>query len=159
MSEVKAIPDGYHVITPYLVVAGAAKAIDFYGRAFGAQERFRMPSADGSVMHAEFQIGDSIVMIADENPMMGSKSPEALGGSPQNLLIYVEDVDSVFQKALDEGASVVMPVADMFWGDRYGKLKDPFGHEWSIATHIEDVPPEEMGERAAAAMAEVPPQG
>jgi len=157
MSEsVKAIPDGYHVVTPYLVVESAAEAIEFYSRAFGAQELYRMPGPDGSVMHAEFRIGDSNVMIADENTPMGSKSPKTLGGSPASLLLYVEDVDAAFQQAVDAGATVVMPVADMFWGDRYGKLQDPFGHDWSVATHIEDVSPEQMAERMAAAFAEAP---
>jgi uncharacterized glyoxalase superfamily protein PhnB len=157
MSEsVKAIPDGYHVVTPYLVVEGAAQAIEFYSRAFGAQELYRMPGPDGSVIHAEFRIGDSNVMIADASPQMGSKSPKELGGSPASLLLYVENVDAAFQQAVDAGATVVAPVADMFWGDRYGKVEDPFGHAWSLATHMEDLTPEQMAERMEAAFAQAP---
>ena len=149
--KVKAIPDGYHVITPYLVVDDGAAAIEFYTRAFGARERYRMPGPDGKVMHAELQIGDSVVMLADENPEQGAPSPKRLGGCTSSLLVYVEDVDAAFQKALDEGATELFPVTDMFWGDRFGKLSDPFGQQWSLATHVEDVTPEQMEERAAAA--------
>lgn len=154
--KVKAIPDGYHVVTPYLVVKGAADAIEFYTRAFGAHERFRMPAPDGSLMHAEIQIGDSAVMLSDENPQMGSTAPPTLGGSAGSLLVYVEDVDGAYQQAVDAGAKALMPVTEMFWGDRYGEVQDPFGHRWAIATHVEDVSPEEMEKRAAAAMAEAP---
>jgi len=149
---VKPIPDGYHTVTPYLVCRGAAKAIEFYTKAFGAKEMFRMPMPDGSIAHAEVQIGDSMLMISDENPDMGAVSPQSLNGTPVNIFLYVKDVDAAFQQAVKAGATAVMPPTDMFWGDRYSKLSDPFGHSWSIATHKEDVAPEEMGKRAAAAM-------
>lgn len=155
--SVKHIPDGYHVVTPYLVVERASDALEFYGKAFGAQELYRMSGPDGSVMHAEFRIGDSNVMIADANPQMGYKSPKQLGGSPATLLLYVEDVDAAFQQAVDAGATVQMPVADMFWGDRYGKLRCPFGHEWAMAQHVRDVSMEEMQEGLKQAFAD--PQG
>lgn len=145
---VKTIPDGYHTLTPYLTIRDAARAIDFYKRAFGAEEHFRMPSPKGLIMHAEIQIGDSIVMISDEVPEMGNKSPQTLGGVPIQLFFYVDDVDRAFQRAVDAGAQVKMPVADMFWGDRYGSLVDPFGHQWALATHKEDLTPEEIGRRA-----------
>lgn len=150
MSPVKPIPDGYHSLTPYLVVSGGAAAIDFYRKAFGAQELMRMPGPDGKLMHAEIKIGDSILMLGDENPQMGARSPKSLGGTPASVLLYVENVDAVFDRAVKAGAKVVMPVEDMFWGDRYAKLEDPFGHLWQLATHKEDVTPEEMGRRAAA---------
>lgn len=151
-NNVKPVPAGYHTVTPYLVVRDGAKAIDFYSRAFGAKELGRMDGPDGKVMHAELQLGDSRIMLSEE--MMGNKSPQSLGGSPVSVFLYVEDVDSVFQQAIDAGAKADMPPADMFWGDRYGKLTDPFGHQWGMATHIEDVAPEEMGKRAEAAMAQ-----
>lgn len=151
MSKVRAIPEGYHTVTPYLVVRDAARAIDFYKRAFGATEVMRMPGPGGKVMHAEIQIGDSRIMLGDENPQMGAKSPQALNGSPVSLFLYVEDVDAVYKQAVAAGAKQTMPPQDMFWGDRYGKLDDPFGHQWGVATHKEDVAPEEMTKRAAAA--------
>jgi PhnB protein len=151
--SVKPVPEGFHTATPYLVVRGAAKAIDFYTQAFGAKELYRMPGPDGKISHAEIQIGDSILMLGDENLEWGAQSPETLGGSACHVLLYVESADAVVERAVAAGAQVTMPLQDMFWGDRYGKLKDPFGHEWSVATHIEDVPPEEMEQRAAAAMA------
>lgn len=151
MSEnVKPVPPGYHTVTPYLVIRDAASSIDFYKRAFGANEVGRMDGPDGKVMHAELQIGDSRIMLSEE--MMASKSPQSLGGSPVSIFLYVDDVDSVFNQAVAAGAKSDMPPADMFWGDRYGKLTDPFGHQWALATHIEDVAPEEMGKRAEAAM-------
>ena len=150
MSAVKPIPDGFHSVTPYLVVRDAAKALAFYQSAFGAEERYRMPGPDGKVMHAEFRIGDSIVMIGEETPQMGALSPQAVGGSPVSLLIYVKDVDASFARASKAGCTVKMPLADMFWGDRYGKLEDPFGHHWAMATHKEDVSPQEMTKRMAA---------
>ena len=153
---VKPKPDGYHSVTPYLVISGAAEAIGFYAKALGAVERFRMPGPDGKIMHAEIQIGDSVVMLGDENIEMGASSPATLGGTPVGQLIYVEDVDAAFRQALSAGATELLPPTDMFWGDRYCKLQDPFGHQWSIATHIEDVSAEEMNERAAAAFAEQP---
>jgi PhnB protein len=150
----KPVPDGYRTVTPYLTVKGAAEAIDFYKRAFGAQEVERMTGPDGkSVMHAEIRIGDSIVMLADEMPQMGTRSPQTLGGATGSIFLYVPDVDSAFKRALDAGARATMPPADMFWGDRFGKLTDPFGHEWGLATHREDLTPEEVRQRGAAAMA------
>ena len=153
---VKPKPDGYHSVTPYLVISGAAEAIDFYTEALAAVERFRMPGPDGKLMHAEIQIGDSVVMLSDENLEMGASSPATLGGTPVGQLIYVEDVDAAFQHAVSAGATGLLPPTDMFWGDRYCKLQDPFGHQWSLATHVEDVSAEEMNERATAAFAEQP---
>jgi len=152
MAHVKPVPDGYHTLTPYIVVDGAADAIAFYQKAFGAREVYRMPGPGGKVMHAELQIGDSRLMLSDEFPEMGGRAPKAFGGSPTNVLMYVPDVDATFARAVEAGASADMPVTTMFWGDRYGKVKDPFGHVWQLATHVEDVSPEEMGRRAAAAM-------
>ena len=152
MAQVKPIPDGYHTLTPYIVVDGAAGAIAFYEKAFGAEEIYRMPGPGGQVMHAEIQIGDSRLMLSDAIAEMGGRSPKAFGGSPASILIYVPDVDAAFARAVAAGATADMPVMDMFWGDRYGKVKDPYGHVWQLATHKEDVPPEEMAKRAAAAM-------
>jgi PhnB protein len=147
----KPIPEGYHSITPYLAVKDAAQAIDFYKRAFGAQEVERMPGPGGKgVMHAEIKIGDSRVMLSDEFPGSGCASPQSLGGTTCQLFIYVPDVDSAYQQAISAGATSAMPVSDMFWGDRYGKLSDPFGHQWGLATHKEDVSPQEMKKRSEA---------
>ncbi|HTX35611.1 MAG TPA: VOC family protein [Bryobacteraceae bacterium] len=151
--QVQPIPQGYHTVTPYLVVNDAAKAIEFYKRAFDAKEKFRMEGPPGKIGHAELQIGDSILMVADEMPQMDAKAPQSLGGTTAGIFLYVKDVDAVFNKAVGAGAKATMPVADMFWGDRYGKLMDPFGHSWSMATHIEDVAPEEMQKRVRAEMA------
>jgi PhnB protein len=153
---VKAIPDGYHTLTPYMTVRDAARAIEFYKQAFGAVERGVMKGPDGKVMHAELTIGDSIVMLADEMPQFGSLSPQSIGGSGTGLHIYVEDVDSAFDRAAKAGATVEMPVSDMFWGDRYGKLVDPFGHKWSIATHKRDMSPEEIEEAQSEFMKQMP---
>jgi PhnB protein len=142
--SVKPIPDGYHSITPYLTVRDAARAIEFYKQAFGAKERGLRKGPDGKVMHAELMIGDSIIMLADEFPEFGTLSPESIGGSPMGLHIYVDGVDAAFDRAVKAGAQVEMPVMDQFWGDRYGKLKDPFGHKWSIATHTKDLSMDEM---------------
>lgn len=144
--SVKPIPDGFHTITPQLCIRGAAKAIDFYKKAFGAEEILRMPGSDGqTVMHAELKIGNSIIMLADEMPeMKGCLSPSTYKGTTVTLTLYVEDVDKSFQRAVDAGATVSMPIMDMFWGDRYGKVTDPFGHEWAIATHKQDLTPEEI---------------
>ncbi len=150
---VKAIPEGYHTATPYLIIDGASDALAFYARAFGAKELFRMPGPDGRVGHAEIQIGTSRLMLADENPTMGAKGPKAYGGSPITLMLYVEDVDSFVQGAVDAGAKIERPIADQFYGDRSGGIVDPFGHHWYIATHKEDVPPEEMDRRLKAMMA------
>jgi uncharacterized glyoxalase superfamily protein PhnB len=152
---VKPIPDGYHTLTPYLTVRNAAKAIEFYKQAFGAQERGVMKGPDGRVMHAELLIGDSIVMLADEWPDFGALSPESVGGSSSGLHIYVDNVDEAFARAVKAGAQTEMPVSDQFWGDRYGKLKDPFGHKWSIATHVKDMSADEMKRSMDEAMAQM----
>jgi len=152
---VQPIPAGYHTVTPYLVVNDAARAIEFYKRAFDATERVRMDGPQGKIGHAELQIGDSMLMLGDEMPGSQIRSPQSLGGSPVGIFLYVKDVDASFQKAVEAGAQVVMPLDDMFWGDRYGKLKDPFGHEWSMATHKEDVAPAEMKKRMQEAMAKM----
>jgi PhnB protein len=154
-SNVKPIPEGEHSITPYLVIQGAAKAIDFYRKAFGAKEVMRLSDPKGDkVGHAELMIGDSKVMLADEYPDFGFRAPPAIGGTPVSLLLYVNDVDAVFQRAVAAGAKELRPVANQFYGDRMGTLQDPFGHVWSIATHVEDVPPEEMKRRAEASFAQ-----
>jgi PhnB protein len=153
--SVKPIPEGYHTLTPYLTVRDAPRAIEFYKQAFGAKERGVMKDPSGRVMHAELMIGDSIIMLADEFPQMGVVSPEAIGGSASGLHIYVEDVDSAFDRAVKAGGITEMPVMDMFWGDRYGKLKDPFGHKWSIATHKADLSAEEMDRGMKEAMAQM----
>ncbi len=147
------IPEGYHTISPSLAVDEAAEAIDFYTRAFGAKERYRTTAPDGKIAHAELQIGDSVVMLSDPFPGATVKSPRDLGGTSVSIFAYVEDVDSVFQRAVDAGATVTMPLENMFWGDRFGSVLDPYGHSWSFATHVEDVPPEEIEERAKQAMA------
>lgn len=154
--SVQAIPKGYHSITPHMTVRDAARAIEFYKQAFGAVERSVMKGPDGKVMHAELMIGDSIVMLNDEFPEFGALSPQSIGGTGVGLHIYVENVDSAFDRALKAGAAVEMPVNDMFWGDRYGKLKDPFGHKWSIATHTVDLSMEEMRRGMDEAMAKMP---
>jgi PhnB protein len=150
---VKPIPEGYHAVSPYLAVNDAAEAIEYYKRAFGATERVRMNAPDGKIGHAELQIGDSIVMLSDPFPHASTRPPKELGGTSAGVFMYVEDVDAVVKQAVDAGATIAMEVADQFWGDRFGTVTDPFGHVWSIATHVEDVPPEEMAERAKAAMA------
>jgi uncharacterized glyoxalase superfamily protein PhnB len=137
------IPQGMHSVTPHLVCAGAAKAIEFYKQAFGAVEQARLPGPDGRLMHASVKIGDSQLMLADEMPEWGSLGPRSLKGSPVTIHLYVDDVDAVVARAVSAGAKVTMPVADQFWGDRYGKLEDPFGHHWSVATHVRDVSMEE----------------
>jgi len=149
--NVKAIPEGYRSVTPYLIVSGAAKAIEFYKNVFGATEIMRMAAPSGKVGHAEIKIGDSAIMLADEHPEMGARSPQSIGGSPVSLMLYIEDVDAVFARALGAGAKQLRPVEDKFYGDRSGTLSDPFGHTWTVSTHKEDVPPEEMKRRAAAA--------
>jgi uncharacterized glyoxalase superfamily protein PhnB len=133
-----------HTVTPHLICAGAAEAIEFYQKAFGAVEVFRMPDSDGKLMHASIRIGDSVLMVNEENPDWGSFGPKSLKGSPVIIHLYVENVDTVFEQAVRAGAKVTMPLDDMFWGDRYGKLEDPFGHQWSISTHVRDVSPDEM---------------
>lgn len=143
----KPIPDGYHSVTPYLSVHNGAEAIDFYKRAFGAVEEMRMVDPQGRIGHAEIKIGDSHIMLADEHPEKNFRGPKALGGSPVMLMVYVEDVDRVFEQALACGAEALQPLQDQFYGDRSGTLKDPFGHVWTLATHIEDVPPDELERR------------
>ena len=150
---VKPIPEGYHTVTPYLAVDDASAAIEFYKRAFGATERTRMPGPDGKVAHAELEIGDSLIMLSDPFPQSAAKPPKELGGTTGGVFLYVEDVDAAFQQAIDAGATVEMPLDDMFWGDRFGSLMDPFGHHWSLATHKEDLTEEEIAERGQAAMA------
>ena len=147
---VKPIPEGYHSVTPYLIVKGAARAIEFYKKAFGATELMRFPGPNDSVMHAEIKIGDSPVMLADEKDDAGYRSPQSVGGSPVSLMVYVQDVDKVFNQAVSSGAKATRPVADQFYGDRLGTLVDPFGHVWSIATHKEDVSEQEMQRRMQA---------
>ena len=146
--KVNPIPQGYHTVTPYLLVPDAAKAIEFYARALGAEECFRMTDPGGGVMHAEIRVGDSVIMLAGESPQATQKTPEALGGTTVSLLLYVKDVDAAFRRALDAGSTELMPPQNMFWGDRYGKVRDPFGHEWSMATHVEDLTPEQIHKRA-----------
>jgi PhnB protein len=149
---IKPIPEGYRTATPYLIVKGAAEAIDFYKRAFGATELLRMADPQGRIAHAEVRIGDSVIMLADEHPAMGHRGPRSLGGSSVSILLYLADVDAVFERAVRAGAKAQRPVADQFYGDRAGTLEDPFGHVWTVATHIEDVSPEELQRRAAKAM-------
>lgn len=151
-TTVKPIPDGYPHVTPYLCLDGASAAIDFYTEVFGAKERMRMDSPDGRIGHAEIEIGDSVIMLSDEYPEMGARSPKSIGGTPVTISVYVEDVDDVFDRAVKAGASALRPVENQFYGDRSGQFEDPFGHRWSVATHVEDVPPEEMARRAAEAM-------
>ena len=149
-AKVKPVPDGYHTVTPYLIIKGAAGALEFYKKAFGAEELYRMPQPDGRIGHAEIRIGNSRVMLADEFPEMGYRSPQSLGGSPVSILLYVKDVDAMAGKALAAGAKVIRPVQDQFYGDRSGTFADPYGHVWTIATHKEDVSVEEINRRAAA---------
>jgi PhnB protein len=149
-TKIKPIPKGYHAVTPYLSVQGAADAIAFYKKAFAAKEVMRMPGPGGTIGHAEIQIGDSRIMLADEFPEMNFRSPRSVGGTPVTIHLYVHDVDKVAKKAVASGAKVLRPVADQFYGDRSGSLEDPFGHVWHIATHMEDIPIKELKKRAAA---------
>jgi PhnB protein len=149
------IPEGYTTITPYLAVDDANEAIEYYKKAFGAKERGRMEGPGGKIGHAELQIGDGLIMLSDPFPQASTRTPRELGGTSGSVFMYVEDVDAVVQRAVDAGATITMEVADQFWGDRFGSITDPFGHQWSIATRVEDVPPEEMAERAKTAMAEM----
>jgi PhnB protein len=152
---VQPVPEGYHTVTPYLAVEDATEAIEYYKNAFGAKERVRMDTPDGKIGHAELEIGDSLVMLSDPFPQASTKPPKELGGTSVNVFLYVEDVDAVVKQAVDAGASLTTEVADQFWGDRFGTITDPFGHVWAVATHVEDVPLEEMAERAKAAMAAI----
>jgi PhnB protein len=151
MADAMPIPEGYPVVTPYLCVDGADAAIAFYTAVFGATERVRMPDDKGRIGHAELGIGDGLIMLADEHPEMGVRSPRSIGGTPVTITVYVEDVDATFERALSEGATPLRGVEDQFYGDRAGQFEDPFGHRWHVATHVEDVSPEEMERRAAAA--------
>ena len=153
MTGAKPIPDGYPRVTPYLCVDGADAAIAFYTKVLGATEKVRMGAPQGKIGHAELELGDSVVMLADEHPEVGFLSPKSVGGTPVTISVYVEDVDVVYERAVAEGASAERPVEDQFYGDRTGQFQDPFGHRWHVATHVEDVPPEEMQKRAAEAMA------
>jgi PhnB protein len=148
--SMKPIPDGYGSITPYLMIQGAARAIEFYKNVFGAIERMRLPTPEGKIAHAEMEIGDSVIMLADECLERGAKSPDTIGGTPVCLHLYVADADAVFAKAIATGAEQIRPVADQFYGDRSGMFSDPFGHTWNVATHVEDVSPEELQKRMAA---------
>ncbi len=148
---VNPIPDGYPRVTPYLIVDGATAAIDFYKSVLGATERMRMAGPDGKLGHAELEIGDSVIMLADEHPEMNARGPKTVGGTPVFLHVYVEDADSVFERAVEAGAEPLQPVEDKFYGDRSGGFEDPFGHHWNVATHVEDIPLDEMSKRAAEA--------
>jgi PhnB protein len=152
MANVKPIPSDYPRVTPYLAVDGADAAIRFYATVFDAKERMRIPAPEGRIGHAELQLGDSVIMLSDEYPDMGVRGPKSLGGSPVTISVYVQDVDQTFDRAIKAGATSVRPVADQFYGDRSGQFDDPFGHRWNVATHIEDVSPDEMARRAAKMM-------
>ena len=155
---VKPIPDGYHTVTPYIIVKGAAEALAFYAKAFGAKEILRMPMPDGSIAHAEFKIGDSPIMIGEENPQWGAKSPKSLGGTPFGMCIYVADCDAAFKQAVAAGATVERPVVDQFYGDRSGTVVDPYGHKWTIATHKVDMTPDQMQKAMSEWMKTMPKQ-
>jgi len=154
-AKVNPIPAGYHTATPYLTLNDGARAIEFYKKAFGAQVLVRMDTPNGKIGHAEIKIGDSMIMVADEMPGAGNRAPQSLGGTTMSVFLYVNDVDSSYKQAVDAGAKADMPPADMFWGDRFGKLTDPFGHSWAMATHKEDVAPEEMKKRMQQEMAKM----
>jgi len=154
-TQARPIPQGFRSVTPYLTLSDAARALDFYKRAFNAQEVMRMEAPGGKIGHAEIRIGDSVIMLADEMPGTGSRSPQSLGGTTGGIFLYVENADAFFNQAVSAGAQVEAPLADMFWGDRYGRLRDPFGHSWSVATHKEDVAPEEMSKRMQEAIAKM----
>ncbi len=156
---VSPIPEGYHSVTPYLILKNAAVAIEFYKKAFGAVELFRIEAPGGKIGHAEIKIGDSPVMLADEYPDMGYKGPESLGGTSVNLMVYVEDVDKIYPQAIAAGGKEIRPLQNQFYGDRSGTLTDPFGHQWTISTHVEEVSEEEVAKRAAAAMNEAGVEG
>ncbi len=153
--KVSPVPAGYHTVTPYLICRDAGKALSFYAKAFGAREILRMPGPDGKVMHAEMKIGDSRIMLSEESPEWGNKSPLSLGGTPVGVFLYVKDVDKAFAQATAAGCTVAMPLADQFWGDRYGKVNDPFGHQWSLATHKEDLTGKEIAKRQEAFFAQM----
>jgi PhnB protein len=146
--KAQAIPKGFHTVTPSIVVAGAAKALDFYKQAFGAEELSRFPGPDGTIMHAEIRIGDSVIMMGDEMPEQGGRGPKSIGGTPVSFFVYGDNVDAAWKRAVDAGAKEIMPLADQFWGDRTGCLEDPFGHKWWLAQHIQDLTPEELQRNA-----------
>ena len=152
-----AIPKGYHTVTPSLFVAGAAKAIDFYKKALGAEELMRFPGPDGKIMHAEIKVGDSIIMLADEMPDMGGRGPRSIGGTPVSFFVYGENVDAAWKRAVEAGAKEIQPLADQFWGDRTGCLQDPFGHQWWLAQHLEDLTPEQIQKNAEAFFSQMQP--
>jgi uncharacterized glyoxalase superfamily protein PhnB len=156
-NKAQAIPKGYHTVTPSIVVKGAAGAIDFYRKAFGAEELMRFPGPDGSIMHAEIRIGDSVVMLGDEMPEQGGRSPKSIGGTPVSFFVYKENVDAAWKQAVDAGAKTIMPLADQFWGDRTGCLEDPYGHRWWLAQHVQDLTPEEMQRNAEAFFSQMQP--
>jgi len=153
--KVSAIPKGYHSATPYLTLNDATAALDFYARAFGARELMRLPAGDGRVGHAEIRIGDSVIMLGDEMPGSDTRSPRALGGTTASVMLYVPNVDAMIERARQAGATVTMPAADMFWGDRFGTVQDPFGHKWALATHKQDLTPKQVADRARVAMAQM----
>ena len=155
--KAQAVPQGYHTVTPSLFVAGAAQAIDFYKKALGAEEIMRFPAPDGTIMHAELRIGDSILMLGDEMPEQGGRGPKSIGGTPVSFFVYRENVDAAWKRAVDAGAKTIMPLANQFWGDRTGCLEDPFGHRWWLAQHIADVTPEEMQKGAESFFSQMQP--
>jgi uncharacterized glyoxalase superfamily protein PhnB len=155
--KAKAIPPGYHTVTPSIVVAGADRALDFYKKAFGAEEIMRFPGPDGTIMHAEMRIGDSVVMLGDEMPEQGGRSPKSIGGTPVSFFVYRENVDAAWQQAVDAGAKTIMPLADQFWGDRTGCLEDPFGHRWWLAQHVQDLTAEELQKNAESFFSQMQP--
>jgi PhnB protein len=156
-TKAQAIPKGYHTVTPSLFVVGAAKAIDFYKKALGAEEVMRFPAPDGTIMHAELRIGDSIIMLADEMPDQGGRGPKSIGGTPVSFFVYRENVDAAWKRAVDAGSKPIVPLADQFWGDRTGCLEDPFGHQWWLAQHIQDLTPEELRKNAEAFFSQMQP--
>jgi PhnB protein len=154
-TKAQAIPKGHHTVTPSLFVAGAAKAIDFYRKALGAEEVMRFPAPDGTIMHAELRIGDSIIMLADEMPDQGGRGPKSIGGTPVSFFVYGENVDAAWKRAVDAGAKPIVPLADQFWGDRTGCLEDPFGHQWWLAQHVQDLTPEELRKNAESFLSQM----
>jgi PhnB protein len=156
-AKIQAIPKGYHTVTPSLTVAGAARAIDFYKKAFGAEEIMRFPGPDGKLMHAEIRIGDSVVMLGDEMPDHGAKGPKSIGGTSVGFFIYGENVDAAWKRAVDAGGKEVMPLADQFWGDRAGCIEDPFGHRWWLGQHVKDLTPDEIRKNAEAFFSQMQP--
>ena len=156
-AKAQAIPKGYHTVTPSLFVAGAARAIDFYKKALGAEELMRFAGPDGKIMHAEIKVGDSIIMLADEMPDQGGRSPKSIGGTPVSFFVYGEKVDAAWKRAVDAGAKPIVPLADQFWGDRAGCLEDPFGHQWWLAQHIQDLTPEEIRKNAESFLSQMQP--